>query len=68
MQEQILALYDGLHPTVQQKATVDPHTGKFWSSFDALASYIIALETQTPKSAIRPPSAVHPVRRSEIKR
>eukprot|EP00983_Pelagomonas_calceolata_P023532 740794-Pelagomonas_calceolata.AAC.1 len=56
MQEQILALYDGLHPTVQQRATVDPHTRKFWSSFNALAAYIIALETQTPKSVKRPPA------------
>ena len=56
MKEQILALYDGMNPAVQQKAAVDPHTGKFWESFDALASYIIALETQAPKFATRPPA------------
>ena len=46
-QEQIIALYDGLHPTVQMKAAVDPHTGTFWASFDALASYVISLDTQS---------------------
>ena len=55
-QEQILALYDGLHPTVKAKAAVDPQTGQFWATFDALASYLINLETQVPSSPMHRPA------------
>ena len=54
-QEQILALYTGLHPDMRLKVAVDPRTGTFWSSFEALATYLISLETAAPKAASRAP-------------
>lgn len=41
--------WNGLAEWVRQAAPVDPHTGQFWSSYEALRVYTLGLEQHQPK-------------------
>ena len=62
--EQLIALFDGLNPAVKNAAMVDPRTGKFWDSYDALANQIITLETHANTRIPSHPPATVQVKRS----
>jgi len=40
----LMFFFNGLNRSLQEKTAIDPHTGRFWTDFDALANHLITVE------------------------
>ena len=49
-----LMYWRGLKQTIRDQSQVDPRTGKFWDSFEALAQHTVTIDSQ------RVPEGIHP--------
>ena len=64
--DKILWMHAGLTDKLKSAALVDPQTGSFWSSFEALAQYLVALSASMPATTVSAPASVAGPRFSRV--